>query len=71
MENEICPILVVLADACPNINKDEVESVKWVSWEEFLRETRKNPKKYSPWCVEQAKILNKNEKFKEFISQVP
>jgi isopentenyl-diphosphate delta-isomerase len=63
MENEICPILVAFAKEEPKINKDEVESAEWIEWPVFLNEIKNNPKKYSPWCVEEAFILNKSDKF--------
>ncbi len=69
MENEICPILVGLTSDEPEINSDEVENTKWVEWDDFLKEITDNPEKYSPWCVEQVKILQKNKRFKELIKQ--
>lgn len=65
MENEICPILVGFTDDNPKTNKDEVEDTQWIKWEEFLKEIDAYPGKYSPWCMEQAKILAQNKKFKE------
>lgn len=65
MENEICPILVGFTSEEPKINDDEVENTQWIKWEEFLKEVDSYPGKYSPWCMEQAKILNKNKKFNE------
>jgi isopentenyl-diphosphate delta-isomerase len=68
MENEICPILKGVVSGELNINKDEVESVKWIKWDEFLKEIENPPAggkdKYSPWCIEQTKILNKKLKTK-------
>ncbi|MEK7447330.1 MAG: isopentenyl-diphosphate Delta-isomerase [Patescibacteria group bacterium] len=65
MENEICPILVGFTKDNPKINDNEVENTQWIRWEDFLRETNIYPGKYSPWCMEQAKILNKNKRFRE------
>lgn len=68
MENEICPILAVFLKKVPEnikFDKKEVERVRWVKWENFLREIKENPKKYSPWCVEQAKILRRKLKIKK------
>lgn len=69
MENEICPILMGTVENEININKDEVEAVKWINWNDFLEEINNPPvgekDKYSPWCIEQAKILNKKIKIKK------
>jgi isopentenyl-diphosphate delta-isomerase len=59
MENEICPILVGRVSNEPQFNPEEVEAVKWVSWQEFLEEIRSNPDTYSVWCREEAEILEK------------
>lgn len=67
MENEICPILVVFLKAIPRkikFDKKEADEVEWVGWANFSKEIKKSPKKYSPWCVEQAKIINKKLKIK-------
>ncbi len=66
MENEICPILVgrIMGEVHPN--SDEVESVAWITWENFLEEIQKNPLKYSPWCREEAHILDRLYSFKKF-----
>lgn len=59
MENEICPILVGRVEAEPTPNKDEVEAVRWIAWEDFLRSIKLNPDTYSIWCREEAEILKK------------
>jgi len=63
MENEICPILIGFSNQEPRINKDEVESVKWISWQNFLTDLNNNPSKYSPWCILEVDILKNNKKF--------
>ena len=67
MENEICPILAGSISQEPQINKNEVEVYKWISWDDFLQEIKDNEDKYSPWCVEQTEILNKSDKLKQLI----
>ncbi len=57
MENEICPVFVGFYDDMIRPNPLEVASVKWISWKDWLEETMKNPEDYSPWCVEETKIL--------------
>lgn len=62
-ENEICPILVCFTDKKPIISKDEVENIRWLPWQEFLKEIDDEEKVYSLWSREEAKLLAKNEKF--------
>ena len=63
MENEICPILVGFSNQEPRINKDEVEAVKWTSWQDFITNLNNNPNNYSPWCILEVDILKNNKKF--------
>lgn len=58
VENEICPILVAFGDIKPKPNPKEIADCRWVAWSDFLREIEANPKSYSPWCIEEVKILN-------------
>jgi len=60
MENEICPIHIGYTEDTPEINLDEVEAVEWMSWSDFLKEIKNNTDKYSPWCIEEAMILEKS-----------
>jgi isopentenyl-diphosphate delta-isomerase len=67
MENEICPVLVGRIEAGDlRINPDEVEAARWVAWEDFLREFGNDPEKYSPWCQEEARLLDVAEEFRMF-----
>lgn len=64
MENEICPILVAFSDKKPIINPEEVNDYKFLNWDEFLRIISFSKDEiWSPWCREEAIILNKNQKF--------
>lgn len=67
MENEICPILVGMTDKEPVLNPEEVGAVRWVDWKEFVEETKKYPKRYSEWCVEETAILESNGRFQELL----
>ena len=60
MENEICPIHIAYTEDEPMINPDEVEAIEWISWTDFLEEIKNNTDKYSPWCVEEAIILEES-----------
>lgn len=59
VENEICPILVGYYEGNPTPSSSEVDEWKWVDWKEFLPEIINNPDPYSPWCREEAVILNR------------
>lgn len=65
MENEICPILVGRAGSDPVISPEEVEAIQWISWNDFFAEIKDQPKKYSPWCREEAIILDQSQRFRE------
>lgn len=65
VENEICPVFVGFIDEKPIINKDEVENVRWISWQDFLTEIKQKPGTYSVWCEQEAKLLNKDSRFSE------
>lgn len=62
-ENEICPLLVCFTDKKPVVNKDEVENIRWIKWEDFLEEIEDKNKTYSLWSKEEAKLLAKNKNF--------
>ncbi len=58
MENEICPVFFGTTDESPDINLDEVESIRWVKWTDFMKEINNDPTEvFSPWCKEQARLL--------------
>jgi isopentenyl-diphosphate Delta-isomerase len=59
VENEICPIYVTTFDGDPKPNHQEVDDWKWMDWEKFLTEIQTSPEPYSPWCREEAIILEK------------
>lgn len=66
VENEICPVLIGFSRQEPRINRDEVETTKWIYWKEFLKEIDNNPTNYSPWCIKEASLLKDNKKFLSF-----
>lgn len=59
IENEICPILTAHADVDPKPNQEEVAQWKWIDWKEFLTAVHATPAAYSPWCREEARIVEK------------
>ena len=65
MENEICPILVGFATEEPKPNQQEVEAIRWVAWQDFLKEIAAQPGTYSEWCEEEARVLESHPRFQE------
>lgn len=57
VENETCPVLVAFTDESPIPNEVEVEALRWVGWETFVAEAGERPERYSPWCVEETRLL--------------
>ena len=71
MENELCPVwATVVMDASSvsmDLNPEEVEAVKWISWREFIS-ALKDPENdqfdhFSVWSKEEALLLDSSEKF--------
>jgi isopentenyl-diphosphate delta-isomerase len=60
VENEICPVLIGFSDQEPQINKDEVESIKWIPWQKLINDLKDHRTKYSPWCILEANLLDVN-----------
>lgn len=70
MENEICPVYAGICKNEPIPDKDEINAVKWINWEDWLAEIRTRPESYSPWCVEETLILASAKNF-EKLKQLP
>ena len=62
-ENEICPILVAHSNAFPRPDFSEIADWKWLKWEIFLVEAESNSSHYSPWSIEEAKIIAQKNLF--------
>lgn len=70
VENELCPVMIGFTNEIPKINSDEVEAVKWISWQDWVSEIEKNSEEYSPWCVEETKLLMKNKELSEKLQKL-
>ncbi len=69
MENEICPVFFGTTDEDPDINHDEVETIRWVKWADFLKEIAEDSAEvFSPWSKEEARLLADHPEFVKFIS---
>jgi isopentenyl-diphosphate delta-isomerase type 1 len=67
VENEICPVLFGFTDAEPKRNPEEVESIRWIGWEEFLRTLDDPETDISPWAVEEVRELVESETFQKAV----
>jgi isopentenyl-diphosphate Delta-isomerase len=70
VEHEICPILVGKTNEQVTPNPSEVEQIKWVDWETFVTQISQDPTHYSPWCVEEVKVLETSSAFKKFMKNL-
>ncbi len=57
VENEICPIYVAKFYGELKINPSEVESTKLLTWDAFIAELEENKKGFTPWCIDETKII--------------
>lgn len=57
VENELCPVYIAYSDIDPKPNLDEVTAWKWMPWAEFRDGIISHPEVYSPWSVEEARLV--------------
>lgn len=70
VENEICPVMIGFTHQSPKINRDEVEAIKWISWQDWIQEVKNNSENYSQWSVEETQLLEKNKTFRKLFSNM-
>ena len=72
-ENEFCPVMVTWTENKPRPNPAEVGAIDWISWSDFVGEIMKgNDHAYvdfSPWCLEETKLLCESTRFQDLWSQ--
>lgn len=69
VENEICPVFIAFTDSKPIANKDEVENIRWIKWQEFLEKIKQKPGTYSVWSEQESKLLEKNKEFLKLLKK--
>ncbi|MEX0649743.1 MAG: isopentenyl-diphosphate Delta-isomerase [Candidatus Andersenbacteria bacterium] len=69
VENEICPVFVGFVDEEPVVNHDEIETIRWVPWEQFQREAAAPDSKFSAWCIEETRLLAENAEFQQLLRE--
>jgi isopentenyl-diphosphate delta-isomerase type 1 len=70
MEHEICPVYAGICKDEVMPDGDEINAVKWISWDDWVAQIRTQPERYSPWCVQETLILASAENFKK-IKRLP
>lgn len=61
VENELCPVFIGFTEQEPRPNTDEIASIRWIYWQDWLQEVEKNAEAYSIWCREETKLLETND----------
>ena len=69
VENEICPVFIGFTDKQPNRNCDEVESIKWVDWNDFVTSLNDPATDISPWAVKEVRELLASDVFNALFKQ--
>lgn len=70
VENEICPVLVGFTDGLPAPNPAEVNDVRWIGWNQFVKDVADPANGYSPWAREEVELLNADRRFNDLISNL-
>lgn len=69
VENEICPVLAGFIEGEPRPNPDEVADIRWVKWDDFVLEVADPANGYSPWAVEETRLLDESPEFAELTNR--
>ncbi len=56
-ENEHCWLMVGMYDGEVKANPEMIYEYKWMDINEFLEDIKQNPKNYTPWAKEGARLL--------------
>lgn len=71
IENEFCPVFMARAKTLPQPNSEEVEALKWLSWQAYVAEAEQDPADvYSWWCKDQLKQLKDQPLIAEYAKPI-
>lgn len=65
VENETCPVLVGFVSTEPSPNPREVADIRWEPWPLFLENAANPANGYSPWAMEETRLLAESPSFAE------
>lgn len=65
VENELCPVAIGTIEHPPAPNPGEVAEIAWLPWRDAL-EAFEEGERFSPWCVEEARLLDRLPAFQTF-----
>jgi len=57
VENEVCPVFLARTDGEPDPRPDEVDGLQRWTWSQLRAAQAEDPASLSPWCREQAPLL--------------
>ena len=57
-ENEYCAVLVGKYDGKVKPNKEEIDRIKYMTFDEIKKDVAKNPKMYTKWFIKSLPILS-------------
>lgn len=72
VENEICPVLIGRAEGEPRPDPAEAAAVMWFPWPRFVDGVRRSTDPFfselSPWCREEALLLEEGEELERLLA---
>lgn len=69
VENELCPVIVAEAGSRVRPNPYEVAETEWVEWDDLIARAKTDPESLSPWCVQEARLLDTSDEFRRFLEE--
>ena len=70
IENEFCPVFAARLVSTSEVNPDEVEAIRWMSWNDYVADLADQPDIYSYWAKDQLPHLLASTEFTRFTHPV-
>lgn len=68
IEHEFCPVYAARFVSESQINPAEVEAIRWIAWQDFVREAESDTEnKFSWWCKDQLKQIKDHLAITKFL----
>ncbi len=71
VENEWCPVFLARTTGQPTPEPSEVDAYRWTSWEQLLADVDRDPGPWSPWCLDQIRLLEHGGLLRRYRAQSP